>query len=185
MKKKLIIWLIDKKAISEEDAELYEYALDSLMFMFFPLMIFIVLGIAMGDVLCCFFIMGTFLTIRRYAGGFHAESPVVCLVASTIILLTSYFVPRVMPETVTLIPVSVAAAVIVGLVSPIENKNKLLTADEKHRNKIKTIVVSAIWLCIETAMYIAGIYIYCVNIATGIFLVLCMQLLCVFTRCRV
>ena len=50
---------------------------------------------------------------------------------------------------------------------------------EKLRNKKKAIVLVSVWISVEIFLYWIDCKTYCVNIATGILLVMCMQLLCI------
>ncbi len=179
MKKQIVRWLIDKNCIVEEDAELYEYALGNILFSVLPFLGGIVEGIIMGDVLSSLFIILSFVTIRRSSGGFHSKSSVVCLISSTIIMIASYFVPRLVSRPLIIVYITIIAGGVIALLSPVENRIKPLMEYEKRRNKKKAIVLVSVWISVEIFLYWIDCKTYCVNIATGILLVMCMQLLCI------
>ena len=71
--RKLIInWLIKSKAIKDNERELYEYALYSIVLLLSPAFISIAIGCIMGIPINGVLMVIPFLFLRKFSGGFHA-----------------------------------------------------------------------------------------------------------------
>ncbi|MGM9946680.1 accessory gene regulator B family protein, partial [Floccifex sp.] len=84
---KLITWMIDMQAITEEDRELYEYAAYSFFITMAPLMLVILFGSFMGFLVESIVFIIPFMAIRKFSGGYHMKSPITCFVISCFLLL--------------------------------------------------------------------------------------------------
>ena len=70
--RKLIInWLIKSKAIKDNERELYEYALYSIVLLLSPAFISIAIGCIMGIPINGVLMVIPFLFLRKFSGGFH------------------------------------------------------------------------------------------------------------------
>ena len=94
-------------------------------------------------------------------------------------MIASYFVPRLVSRPLIIVYITIIAGGVIALLSPVENRIKPLMEYEKRRNKKKAIVLVSVWISVEIFLYWIDCKTYCVNIATGILLVMCMQLLCI------
>ena len=79
--RKLIInWLIKSKAIKDDERELYEYALYSIVLLLSPAFISIAIGCIMGIPINGVLMVIPFLFLRKFSGGFHAKHACTCFV---------------------------------------------------------------------------------------------------------
>ena len=77
--RKLIInWLIKSKAIKDDERELYEYALYSIVLLLSPAFISIAIGCIMGIPINGVLMVIPFLFLRKFSGGFHACMDMFC-----------------------------------------------------------------------------------------------------------
>lgn len=79
-------WLLKAGAISAEKVDLYEYAIYSFLFSSFPLLVVICLGAVFHMVLEGVVMIAPFMLIRKFSGGFHLKSSIVCTISSITLL---------------------------------------------------------------------------------------------------
>ena len=94
------------------------------------------------------FYLIAFIPLRRYAGGYHANSEKKCRVISFFMVLTSFIVMRCLNDNgvcILIIGAVVFGVFILGL-APIENENKKLDAEERkqYKNATRKILVTEI-----------------------------------------
>ena len=79
---KLVNWLTKRKAIPNNEVALYRYAAYNCLYTFMPIIPILTIAYALnsfsGGIL--FFI--AFILLRKYTGGFHFQSPSLCLFVS-------------------------------------------------------------------------------------------------------
>ena len=117
-------WLAKERAISENDRPLFAYAVYSLLFGLSPMLIAIILGLFF-DMLCEGVIMIVpFIIIRKFSGGQHLKSSVMCLVISTCLLTIAFHVMQSIFKygNVSVLSVIVLVSIIsICIFSPIES----------------------------------------------------------------
>ena len=79
-------WLEQEGAISGEDNGLFSYAVYSLLFGLLPIFIAVVLGLAFGMLREGLLMITPFMLIRKFSGGYHLDSPKLCVILSTALL---------------------------------------------------------------------------------------------------
>ena len=80
-------WLLKAGAISEVDQELYEYGIYSFLFTMVPLLAVILLSFPMHMILEGILFIIPFILLRKFTGGFHFSSALLCELVSTMVLL--------------------------------------------------------------------------------------------------
>ena len=74
MSEKIANWLIGQKAISSDEREVYAYAVHCLFSLIYPIAFAFVLGIIFGMVMEAIVMIIPFMIIRKFSGGYHADS---------------------------------------------------------------------------------------------------------------
>ena len=137
--------LLSCNTISEEIFDIYVYGLELLISSLFSTTVVLLIGILSGCILQTIAFLITFILLRSFTGGFHANTYLLCSVVTfstfTIVLLLSKFVS--VPFYAYLI-LAVSGLGIITWVAPVENPNKVLTASKKLRCKITSIVLFVI-----------------------------------------
>lgn len=64
----------DNKIIAAEDSEVYAYGIELLLSTIFNLVVAIIIALISNEFIPCFFNLTAFVTIRMYAGGYHADT---------------------------------------------------------------------------------------------------------------
>lgn len=82
----IITWLICQQAIQERDRELYTYALYNMVLLIIPLGLTVIFGEIIGNVKQGIVMILPFITLRKYSGGYHAKTPLRCMIISSLLL---------------------------------------------------------------------------------------------------
>ncbi|WP_288528546.1 accessory gene regulator ArgB-like protein [uncultured Eubacterium sp.] len=149
--RKLSSFFIKNQHIKEEDRALYEYALKVFIQGFINIVITVLIGIFLNMIkeCLCFFI--TFILLRKFSGGLHAKKYVNCLASSSIIILFSLLFIKYLEQNnneILFICIVVVSIFIILLFSPLENKNKKLSAKEKKIFKYFTVLMTILFFVI-------------------------------------
>lgn len=140
--------LISTGAIDKDDMDLYAYGL----FMLINHILFFLVASVFGLVLHCLIesiiLYISFLTIRRYAGGYHATTETSCMILSTLSILICIIIIRFFKEYGFQLPilfVSSISAIIIFFICPLDTPEKPLSNKEyKHFRRVSWIVLLAI-----------------------------------------
>ena len=76
----IINWLIKNSAISEENRELYEYAVYSAELLILPVIMAIVIGWLAGSIINGVLLIIPFMLLKKYSGGYHAKKLSICMI---------------------------------------------------------------------------------------------------------
>ena len=175
-------WLEQEGAISAKDKELFSYAVYSLLFGLLPVFIITILGLAFGMLREGLLMIFPFMLIRKFSGGYHLNSPKLCISFSTALLTFSMRFIKIIScgGHLPLLTVLVALSVIcLCAFSPVENSSRKLTKKERQLfSKIS---------CILAIVALLGYLVMCETIpiqystvfGVGILLVAMLELPCV------
>ena len=83
----IALWLIKSGILKDDDTELYIYAIQYLLLIINPTVIFTVYCIATHNTWIGLIEVFSFLLIRKYSGGYHCQSSTACLIFSVIVLI--------------------------------------------------------------------------------------------------
>ena len=131
----IINWLIKNSAISEENRELYEYAVYSAELLVLPVIMAIVIGWLSGSTVNGIMLIIPFMFLKKYSGGYHAKKLSICMIISTI-LLTAMIKMSICDIKPAYMYITTCIAFIeLCIVSPIQSDNKIL--NEKRPDTIR------------------------------------------------
>ena len=146
---KLVNWLTKRKAIPNNEVALYRYAAYNCLYTFMPIIPILTIAYALnsfsGGIL--FFI--AFILLRKYTGGFHFQSPSLCLFVSLLseflfILLATVF-PSIFIWSVLFFIFSISLCIL----SPVTSTKRDLSPADRRRcqNQTKKYLVSISIFC--------------------------------------
>lgn len=176
-------WLLKHGAISVNEKELYEYSIYSFLFTLTPLFLVLMVSIPLNMAVEGILLITPFIFLRKFAGGFHFQTPLPCIIVSTLVLLGCLLENRIILEYGSFIIHTLlvyASIVPICILSPIDSENRQLSAKEKsafHRIAIVLVTINA-------ALYSLLLILRTVEIAiplgTGMILTALLQLPCLF-----
>ena len=129
---KITVTLVCRGIISESDAGLYRYGLENGITVAGNILASLIFGLVtgrLGNILVFLFFYGT---LRSFCGGIHCKGKKRCFIASILIL----FIPAYLCDWAVKLPFevviisSIAAAVVILALSPVESINKPLDEEE-------------------------------------------------------
>ncbi|MDR1548419.1 MAG: accessory gene regulator B family protein [Hungatella sp.] len=153
MAKSLVVWQTKKKYLSEKDCNLYIYGYELLIGQVVNLFIACFLAFVFGAYLTVIVFLLTFIPLRSYAGGHHADSYNVCTIISNIIICAVCVAAKVIPKEMVFL-MNITAGIVSGILifrlAPVENHNKRLELIEKKHHRKYSILIwgieSIIWI---------------------------------------
>ena len=178
-------WLLQAGAISASDVELYEYGIYSFLFTLCPLGLVLILSIFLHMVAEGILLIMPFILIRKFCGGFHFQSSVLCGIVSTLVLTAFLLGIRLVLDTsgygwwcVALL-LSVAQVIIF---SPIDSEGRRLTQNEKKVFKKIAIALSIITVIVCAVLAAFHQMWAAVSIGSGLILSAALQFPCLFSK---
>ena len=137
--KKLTNWLISNKVITTEEKEVYEYGIFQMIVNMLDTLSILSLSILFNELTatCCYIVC--FCMLRKYAGGYHAQSLIGCYgmtIGSTLLMLITIKVFKV--PLIVLLSLWLVSLIIIFLFAPVQNRNKIL--DELERTVYRRLV---------------------------------------------
>ena len=168
--KTLVKWLLKTGAISQQDADVYEYGIYSFLFSCIPFGLVLVLSIPLDMAWEGVLLIIPFFFLRKFTGGFHFQSALPCLVTSTLLLLASLAGIKALLPKLSLIPIF--------LLSPIDSINRKLTSKEQRVFRRIAIGLACFFATLFTLLMGFGLYQTAVPIGGGVVLTALLQLPC-------
>jgi len=148
---KLTQQLLHHNVIASEQYEICRYGFQQGLTVLLNVLTFVVIGIAMGELLHAVIFLAVFIPLRRYAGGFHAKTPLRCYLYSTGMVTAILLAIKLSVFTrficITVFSVSCIA---IAVLAPVEDKLKPLDNIERIIFRKRTLIVAAI----ETVLFI-------------------------------
>lgn len=135
--------------IESEDKSLYSYGLQQGLTILLNITTTIILGCIFRKVIQAILFTVLYMPLRRFAGGYHAKTPMRCYIYSslliTLVLMLSQYLEQ---HFLMLIILSVLSAVAIALLSPVEDLHKPLDDTERWMYQKKAIWTLGIELVI-------------------------------------
>lgn len=176
-------WLLKHGAISVNEKELYEYGIYSFLFTLTPLFLVLMVSIPLNMAVEGVLLITPFILLRKFAGGFHFQTPLPCIIVSTVVLLGCLLEIRVILEYGSFIIHTLlvyASIVPICILSPIDSENRQLSAKEKSAFHRIAIVLATINAALYSLLLILRTVEIAIPLGTGMILTTLLQLPCLF-----
>lgn len=176
-------WLLKHGAISVNEKELYEYGIYSFLFTLTPLFLVLMVSIPLNMAVEGVLLITPFILLRKFAGGFHFQTPLPCIIVSTLVLLGCLLEIRVILEYGSFIIHTLlvyASIVPICILSPIDSENRQLSAKEKSAFHRIAIVLATINAALYSLLLILRTVEIAIPLGTGMILTALLQLPCLF-----
>ncbi len=128
--------LVRSNVIEAEDAEIYIYGINQILVSVLNVSSALIIGLIFGVFLEITIFMAAYIPLRSFAGGYHAKTPLMCYIFSVMMLIIVSIGMKYLylADWVYYVLLAVAALIII-ILSPVEDKNKPL--DEKEHKIYK------------------------------------------------
>lgn len=171
--KRTVKWLQVNELISNNETAVYEYAAFCLLMKIVPLLLIEAYACIKGSLLDTNVICAVFLIVRKYSGGYHAKTPLKCVVSSTVIFITlteiSKYYYAFSYELVMLAFLILGAIIYVK--SPVKCPNKTYLREYEIIMKRKVLIINICLFGLFIWLFCNGIYSICFDMFISMFLV--------------
>lgn len=146
-------WM-NHNVIRTEEREVYQFGIKQLLEFLFSGLAVIGLGIVFSELAGCLIFSATFISLRMYAGGYHASTPIRCFVMTVFVTAASLSAIKYLDISVLCcVVVLILSAGVILRLSPVESSNKWLDNIERAVYRKKC---GRIW-CIQMLCAAAGL----------------------------
>ena len=150
--------LVRSNVIKEEDAEIYIYGINQLFVSVLNVSSALIIGWVFGAVLEITVFMAAYIPLRTFAGGYHAKTPTRCYILSLIIIIIVLVKIKYFHFfDIIYYIVLTAEVLIILLLSPVEDKNKLLNVTEQKVYKRRVAFITLAELVIILLFKVIGL----------------------------
>ena len=150
--------LVQSNIVKEEDAEIYIYGINQILTSVFNVSSALIIGLILGTFFETVVFMAAYIPLRIFAGGYHAKTSLRCYIFSVIMLVIVSLDIKYLPLAEWVYyAILLAAAIVVLVLSPVEDRNKPLDEIEHKVYKRRAIFIAAAELLIGLALRLAGL----------------------------
>lgn len=171
-------WLITQNVLSAEDRELYEYSIRSFGITFISVAVAILIGTLMDGLLHSIVFVVPFMLLRRYCGGYHAESFGRCMCYSCILLV---FVFQIVGKVQNVLGIGALALISVASLyhfSPVVSAARVLSLEELKENKCIARKMLLVYALAVLTLLLVHAKEFAIRLAMGIVLTAVLQVPC-------
>lgn len=150
---KMIAFMIKNGIIKEEEQEIYNYGIQTIIASLANIVIILLIGVIVGYGLETLIFMMCYCPLRQFVGGYHASTYFKCLLTFIGVYIFTLFIFKMTQGQLHSIHIAVillACFLLVLFIAPVENRNKPLEDEEKQQYKKKGILI----LCVEAVIII-------------------------------
>lgn len=158
LSRKIVNDLTRSDIVKAEDAEIYIYGINQILMYSINISSALIIGLIFGKFFEAAVFIVAYCSLRSFAGGYHAKTPLRCYVFSVIMLIIVLVGIKYLYLTEWMYyVVLLAAALVVIVLSPVEDKNKPLDEIEYRVYKKRTILIVATELLIGIVLKLMGL----------------------------
>ena len=147
LKDKLVQSMAENDVIEQDEIDIYRFGVQLLSETVLSFAIFLIIAAFFGSIVEFIIFITAFALLRQYAGGFHADRFISCLLISCCVI-TLFCIAIRLPDTAVYAvgALSVISLIIIILLAPVDSKHKRITeADRtKYRKKLTIILICEI-----------------------------------------
>lgn len=155
--------MLERGVISGEDRETYEYGVYVILTSLLHVVSVIFIGAVFHMVLESIAYYACFAVLRKFAGGYHAGSPIRCYILSCIVISAVLLLARYASGFVILpafLSILLFSGIVIFYFSPIEDDNKPLDESERRNYKKRARIILLVEIMISAALFAAGQAVY-------------------------
>lgn len=138
----------------EERQEIIKYGLErgKVDILFFGFVMFV--GIVLDIVWQGLIFWLSFCSIRRYAGGYHADTQKKCSIISAVVVVLVFLCIKYWRVNHLIgILLQLSCYIVITILAPVDNKNRVLDSIERSKFRSNTIILSTIFCVFSLFLY--------------------------------
>lgn len=134
----LLDYQIKNNCIEKSEKEVYEYAYTVLIEECSNVVVAFIIGLIFGNVMLVLGFLCSYIPLRRFAGGYHADNGITCGIVSAILIIILCFLSKENIWNLNLIQTSknfilIISQICIFVLAPIDTENKKLNEYEKKK----------------------------------------------------
>lgn len=158
LSRKIVNNLTQSDIVKAEDAEIYIYGINQILMYAINISSALIIGLIFGKFFEVAVFIAAYCSLRSFAGGYHAKTPLKCYFFSIIMLIIVLVGIKYLYLTEWVYYAVLAMTFVIVLVlSPVEDKNKPLDDLEHKVYKKRGVIIAAIELLISGLLKLAGL----------------------------
>lgn len=158
LSRRVVDYLIRSRAIADtdDDREYYQYGVEITLSSILGLLLVITLGVITSHVFECIVFLATFVPIRQFTGGYHADTYfkcnlTLCIICGSLLLIYSISFNNITPLTVAII--SLFSIIVISITSPIEHKSKPISKDRRNLLKCFSTAIAFVYAVVGNVLF--------------------------------
>ena len=142
-------YLCKRKIIKPELHEVYVYGTELVLSFIFTVLAVLIAGLIAGHIISSLVFLTVFILLRRFTGGYHANSYLKCKLVTVSVFLGSLLASAMIDVNWWMFVIlTIVGNIIIHYFAPVENVNKPLDDGEKKRlRKLSHLVFSVLSVC--------------------------------------
>ena len=172
--KMIAVFLVLHEVIDEKDMEIYVYGYEALLSGIIDIIIAFSIGLLFNDLLKITVFLIEFVSVRLYTGGYHANTYLKCKILFSAIVISVVIMTRFEYPSIFALFIILVFILMVFRFTPIENKNKPLTEEQKYEYRRLSRMLSIGWSSVAVLSYFYNRTIFNTIIYTATFIVILM-----------
>ena len=149
-----------EKLVDEEDIEIYQFGLECILLKLIHIISYLLIGICMGDVFSLLVSGSILIPLRRKTGGYHAKTRVRCYIFSCCVVLLLCLFNKAEMALMVRTAGMIVADILILLLTPMENENRVLELDEKILFRKQAIVLLALVNVVVVIIFLIQKYLF-------------------------
>lgn len=145
--------LVCYNLVNEDEIEIYKFGIECFVLKVIHYFTYCIIALFCGCLYEFVFFIISYIALRKYAGGIHANTRIGCLVISNFILSGVLILGHKIEKSVLLYILSVLSFLVIVLFAPVDNPNRILSNAERKRFKKIAILVCLLELVVSFAGY--------------------------------
>ncbi len=142
LKDKLVQSMADNNVIEQDEIDIYRFGVQLLSETVLSFAIFLIIAAFLGSIVEFIIFITAFALLRQYAGGFHADKFISCLLISCCVITAFCIAVHIPDQAVYVIGVlAVISLIIILLLAPVDSKHKRITETDRTKYRKKLIII--------------------------------------------
>ena len=158
---KLAQKLVDYGVVSSDDLDTYQFGIQGLIVKTIHIITYLIIGLLFHQVFEVIIFTFAYVSLRKYAGGYHADTQVRCYLLSCLLILTAMSFIHLMVNCSFIVIVTIVlllfSSPFIFLLSLVEDQNKPLDDVETQRYRNISRIILLIEIIIAILFLLLGL----------------------------
>ena len=148
LSRNLTNWLLNQNIIADDKKEVHKTGIELILADIINFCLILIIGIMMKEFSAACIYLLLFWTLRRFSGGYHAKSYVVCRAVTVGIYIVIALISKFLISNYVLISgvLNIITLITIIVFAPIRHPNKELTIKEIQANKLFAVITTLIYI---------------------------------------